>query len=255
VNRFSSDIHEATMHISTMTIRTKDFPVLDQYPFNVPVIRATDTIEFNTPVTLFAGENGSGKSTVLKAIAKKCGITSWKSIERTRCTINRHEEDLHRCIDLSWVGDRVPGSFFSADIFRNFAETLDEWAASDPAMLEYFGGASLLTKSHGQCNMTYFENRYRLRGIYLLDEPESALSPRKQIELANIVMRMSGAGHAQFIIASHSPILLAIPGAVIYSFDGAIVEKIEYENTEYFRLYRDFLTDRKRFLPIRQDKG
>ena len=138
----------------------------------------------------------------------------------------------------------VPGSFFGSDIFRDFTNILDEWAASDPGQLKYFGGKSLVTQSHGQSMMSFFHSRYQIRGIYFLDEPETALSPRSQLELLEIIGENSQAGHAQFIIATHSPILLACEGARIYSFDHVPVRVIEYEETEHYQVYKKFLMER-----------
>ena len=149
---------------------------------------------------------------------------------------------------MEWTGEKVPGSFFASEIFNFFACMLDDWAKSISDMFKYYGGDSLLTKSHGQCHMAYFQNRYRIEGIYFLDEPENALSPKRQIEMLRLLRAVSTAGKTQFIIATHSPILLAYPEAEIFSFDGMAIEKISYEETDYFRLYREFLNDRRRFL-------
>ena len=166
----------------------------------------------------------------------------------SRYNYNKYEASLHRYLKPDWTSGRVPGSFFGAQIFKDFASILEEWATSDPGQLELFGGKSLLTQSHGQSLMSFFKNRYKLKGLYLLDEPETALSPTTQLELLRLINENAGAGHAQFIIASHSPILLACPGANIYSFDQMPVGNVEYENTEHFKVYRDFLNDRAKFL-------
>jgi predicted ATPase len=138
----------------------------------------------------------------------------------------------------------VPGSFFASEIFRNFAESLDEWAAADPGILKYFGGKSLITQSHGQSLMSFFTSRFQIKGLYLLDEPETALSPRTQLRFLEILEHMSKAGHAQFIIATHSPILLACPGADIYNFDTIPVTPIDYKETEHYRIYKELLKER-----------
>lgn len=236
------------MHLTKLSIHPESFPTKEHYPFSLPVFNATGSIEFKTPVTFFAGENGTGKSTLLKAIAQKCKIHIWKDVERRRLNANKYAEELHRCIEVEWAEGPVPGSFFASEIFRGFALILDEWAASDPGMLKYFGGESLVTKSHGQCNMSYFKNRYQIKGLYLLDEPETALSPRKQLELLAILDETSRTGNAQFVIASHSPILLALPGAAIFSFDHVPVTRVDYEETDYYKLYKDFLNNRERYL-------
>ncbi len=236
------------MHLKKASLHPEAFPTEDHYPFNLDIFRQTRSFEFPAPVTFFVGENGTGKSTLLKALVQKCGIQIWGEVERRRFEINPYEEDLYRALDVEWTNGHVPGSFFSSQVFRNFSKILDEWAAATPKILDYFGGKSLVTQSHGQSLMSYFKARYQIKGIYFMDEPETALSPKSQLELLNVIKDMGQAGHAQFIVATHSPILLACPGAQIYSFDHIPVELIDYEETEHYRIYKDFLEDRHRYL-------
>jgi predicted ATPase len=226
-----------------MCIDRERFPTSAAYPFNLPVVRETRLLAFTAPVTFFCGENGSGKSTFLRALARRAGIHIWENVERTRPHPNPFAERLCECIDLRWRDEAMQGSFFAAEIFRNFAELLDAWATSDPGLLAYFGGSSLTEKSHGQCNMAFFESRFRLPGLYLLDEPESALSPGRQLELRRILHEASARGDAQFVVASHSPILLSLPGARIFSFDACPVADVAYRDTSTFRLYREIFND------------
>ena len=228
------------MHLKKIILRPDSYPSEEYYPFNLGIFRSTLEVSFDEPVTFFAGENGSGKSTLLKAIARKCGIHIWSEEGRRRYRYNEYEDELYRFIDLEWNASRVPGSFFASEIFRHFAEALDEWAAASPGFLEYYGGKSLVTQSHGQCHMSYFRNRFGIKGLYLLDEPENALSPGKQIELAGFLKAQGEGGEAQFIIASHSPILLSMPDAAVYSFDCPSVTRVRYCDTEHFKTYRDF---------------
>ncbi|MBN1269921.1 MAG: AAA family ATPase [Kiritimatiellae bacterium] len=243
------------MHLRSVTLRKDRYPTREHYPFNLAIFHHTDRIVFEKPVTFFVGENGTGKSTLMKALCRKCGIHIWEGEERTRMAYNPYENKLYRALDIEWADGAVPGAYFSSDIFRNFAQLLDDWASVDPEELRHFGGHSLLTLSHGQSLMTYFTGRYRIKGLYFLDEPETALSPRSQLELLKLLEKMAAAGHAQFVIASHSPILLACPGASIYSFDHAPVSKIRYEDTELYRVYRDFLEHRERYLGEGEDHG
>ena len=166
----------------------------------------------------------------------------------SRYQVNRYEASLHRYIKINWTKGKVPGSFFGAQIFKDFASILDEWASSDPGLLELFGGKSLITQSHGQSLMSFFRSRYKLEGLYLLDEPETALSPSTQLELLQLLSENAKGGHAQFIVVTHSPILLACEEATIYSFDKMPVTSVEYEDTEHFRVYRDFLNHREKYL-------
>ncbi len=220
---------------------TEQYPTRDHYPFNIDALRQTRTIRFPSPVTFFVGENGSGKTTLLEALARRCRIHIWSGTERTRCIINPYEERLFLYIEVKWTDGIVPGSFFSSQIFRNFAQLVDEWEADNPGQIDYFGGKSLIAQSHGQSIMSFFKSRYKIKGLYLLDEPETALSPKSQLELLRLLQEMSTQGHAQFIIATHSPILMACHGSVIYSFDHTPVKRILYEETEHYRIYKDFM--------------
>jgi len=231
------------MHLKKVTLLSEKYPTHAHYPFNLKVLRQTNSISFTTPVTFFVGENGTGKSTLLKALCKKCGIHIWQREQKTRLHYNRYEDALFLFLDIEWKDGKVPGSFFGSETFRDFAHYLDEWATVDPATLSYFGGKSLVTQSHGQSLMTLFRARYLIKGLYFMDEPETALSPGSQLELLKVLQDMGDAGHAQFIIASHSPILLACPGARILSFDHIPVQKIPYEETEHYKVYKRFMTD------------
>lgn len=232
------------MHLRSVTCHPGEYPTDEWYPFNLPIFRETDRINFETPVTLFVGENGTGKSTMLEALARKCGIHIWRDPERGRVCYNPYEGTFHEFISVEWTDGRVPGSFFSASVFQDFIESLDEWAVNDPGQLKYFGGESLVTKSHGQSIMAFLSARCRIKGLFLFDEPEAALSPKTQIKLLDVVTEMAAAGHAQFIIATHSPILLSCSGATIYSFDHSPVRPVAYQDTDHYRIYKDFLTSK-----------
>lgn len=235
------------MHLKSLSINPEKFPTRDCYPFTIAAFQNTVRIPFGHPVTFLAGENGTGKSTVLTALARKCDIHIWKYGEKYQLSHSRYADEFHRSLEVEWYNGYVPGAFFASEVFRDFAEILDEWVQVDPDMLKYFGGESLVQKSHGQGNMAYFENRFQKKGLYLLDEPESALAPQKQLALLKLMHRMGEAGHAQFIVATHSPILLALPGAEIYSLDHVPVRKVAYEETNCYRIYKDFMDDRRKF--------
>jgi predicted ATPase len=236
------------MHLKNVTLHPEKYPIQDSYPFCLPILQNTRQIILEKQVTLFAGENGTGKSTLLEAIAIACGVHIWKNTERSRPGYNPYEDKLHQHISVEWENGRVPGSFFSSKIFQYFAEVLDEWAAADQGQLNYFGGKSLTTQSHGQSLMSFFRSRYQIKGIYLLDEPETALSPKSQIELLALIRNMIDDGHAQFIIATHSPILLACPCATIYSFDKCPVSPVNYEETDHYLLYKSFMENPEKYL-------
>jgi len=236
------------MHLNRVSFLPKKYPNKEDYPFKLDIFRQTNEIVFPSNLTFFVGENGTGKSTLLEAMSHRCGFHIWRGHSRSRYNKNPYEKELYRYIVLDWQDGRVPGSFFASDIFRNFARNLDEWASMDPAMLSYFGGKSLMSQSHGQSLMSLFKARYKIKGLYLMDEPETALSPKSQLTLLSILKRMSRQGHAQFVIATHSPILLACPDAVILSFDEYPIKTIEYEETVYYKLYKAFLENRHQMI-------
>jgi predicted ATPase len=236
------------MYVRQILIDGDGFPSHRIYPFNVPAIRETRELTLREPIVFFVGENGSGKSTLLEAITKKCGIHIWDKPRRHIAHHNPYETKLADYVKVSWTNGRVPGSLFRSETFHDFADFLDDVALCDPGRLEYHGGRILNTLSHGQGILTYFSGRFRVKGLYFLDEPEAALSPVSQIEFLRMLQRIAAEGQAQFIIATHSPILLACPGAQILSFDSSRIEEVAYEDTAHYRIHKQFFTDRSAFL-------
>jgi predicted ATPase len=152
---------------------------------------------------------------------------------------NPHEEGLSSFLEGEWSGGQpVPGSFFSAELFRSLS--IDEWAINDPEVLSVYGGKSLLVQSHGQSYMSFFVNRFRIRGLYLLDEPENALSAITLFEFLELLADLSRLGESQFLIATHSPILMSLRGSEIFSFDKLPLAEIPYIETRHFKLYKAF---------------
>jgi predicted ATPase len=238
------------MHITSATLHPERFPDSTAYPFNLPLFRNTKRIDFKSNVTFFAGENGSGKSTLLKAMCRKCGIHIWAEDCWSRANYNPYENSLFQYLDIVWTQDVKPGAFFSAETYEHMTSMIDVWASTDPKLLDYFGGKSLLEQSHGESFMSFFKSRYALEGVYFLDEPETALSPKRQLLFVKLLEELGRCGHAQFFIATHSPILLSCPEATILSFDDAPIIKIPYEETEHYKVYREFILGREQ-----NDKG
>jgi predicted ATPase len=236
------------VHLHGIEIKHERFPTREAYPFSLQILQQTHSLALTKPVTFFVGENGSGKSTLLRAVAQRCRIHMWQGMERTRHAYNLYEDKLYRALDLAWTAGPVPGSYFSSQNFQEFAKLLDQWADSDPGLLEYFGGKSLMTQSHGQVLMAFFRSRYPRRGLYLLDEPETALSPRTQLDLLRLLHQTARQHQAQYLIATHSPILLACPEADILSFDSAPIQSLCYDQTDTYRFYREFLNDPQVYL-------
>jgi predicted ATPase len=236
------------VHLLSIKIHSDRFPSRRFYPFNIPTIDQPQEIRFHSPVTFFMGENGSGKSTVLDAIARRCGIHVWDKPRRHLAHNNPFETRLQDYVSATWSNGGVSGSLFRAETFRDVGDFLDDVALCDPGRLQYHGGRILNTLSHGQGILSYLCNRFGRKGLYLLDEPEAALSPASQIQFLKLLQRLETEGLAQFIITSHSPILLAYPGAQILNFDPPHIQEITYEETIHYRLYRQFLLDPSAFL-------
>ncbi len=236
------------MHLVQIKINRQDFPTRRCYPFSAAAINGTAGLRFERPITFFVGENGSGKSTLLDAIARRCGIHIWDKPKRHLAHNNPYETKLGQYLTPTWSNGHVAGSIFRAETFRDLADFLDDVALCDPGRLHYHGGRILNTLSHGEGILSYFGGRLRIKGLYLLDEPEAALSPASQIKFLQLLRRLAADGLSQFIIATHSPILLACPGAQIFSFDARRIEEVEYENTAHYQLYRQFFDDRAVFM-------
>jgi predicted ATPase len=229
------------MFLNKLSIHQTFFPTKEYYPFNLEVFQNTDEVNFNMPVTFFAGENGSGKTTLLKALARKWKIHLWCESEYSPTERNPYAEMLHSCISLDYT-EEVPGAFFAAQNFKRYAELVDEWAKVSPEYLIHHGGVPLTSKSHGQTNMQYFRNRFKIKGLYLLDEPEAALSPRSQLELIDVITEAEKKGNVQFIIATHSPILLSMRNAEILYFKKSSISNVSYTETDYFKIYKEVLS-------------
>ncbi len=235
------------MHLKNARIHGDRFPSELFYPFNIRSIGGTQDLTFRRPVTFFLGENGSGKSTMLDAISRKCGMHIWDKPKRHVAHNNPYETRLADFLTVTWADGSVPGSVFRAETYRDLADFLDDVALCDPGRLQYQGGRILNNLSHGEGMLSYFDRRFRRKGLYLLDEPESALSPLNQVRFLQLLRRIEFEGRAQFIIATHSPILLAYPGAQLFCFDGIRIEEVAYEDTAHFRVYQQFFSDRASF--------
>ena len=243
------------MYISKVEIHSRLYPTCCCYPFNIPALRQTAELTFRRPVAFFVGENGSGKSTLLEAIARRCGIHLWDKPKRHLSHQNPYEAKLVDYVTVMMTetkttadsgtvrgNGRVVGSLFRAETFRDLADFLDDVALCDPGRLEYHGGQILNTLSHGQAILSYLSHRYRTQGLFLLDEPEAALSPLSQLRFLELLHRLESNGGVQFVIATHSPILLSYPGAQIFDFDTIPITEVAYEETSHYRIYKQFFT-------------
>jgi len=251
------------------------------FPFSVPVIRELSALAFPTRVTFFVGENGSGKSTLLEGIASAAGLPAVGSADLATDATLDAQRQLGRALKLTWSRHTGRGFFLRAEDFFGFAKRLSAmraefqqriadleveyadrsaWAkglAMGPAHasladMERRYGVDLDANSHGQSFLRLFQSRFVPGGLYLLDEPEAPLSPQSQLALMVMIQDMI-AQDAQFVIATHSPILLAFPGATIYSFDSVPAEEVPYDELEHVTLTRAFLNAPERYLRALRD--
>lgn len=246
------------------------------FPFGIPALQGLRKLEFGAPVTIFAGENGSGKSTLLEALALAVGLPTVGSVEATRDASLEHQRRLADTLTTVWRQRTRRGFFLRAEDFFGFARRLRTLrsemearieeverdyegrselakrlargpAAASLAAMEHSYGEDLDANSHGESFLRLFRARFVPNGLYLLDEPEAALSPQSQLGFVSMMSDMAAQG-GQFVIATHSPILMALPGAVVYSFDSAPLASVAYEQLESVQLMKDFLQAPERYL-------
>ena len=233
------------------TVLREKVPSLRDYPFSIPAIGNLDFIEFTEPVTFFIGENGSGKSTLLEAIAVASGLNPEGGSRNFNFSTRASHSDLKDYLRLSRSPRRARDSFFlRAESYFNVAtqiENLDEDPLAGPPIINSYGGRSLHEQSHGESFLAVMINRFGPDGLYLLDEPEAALSTQNCLTALRRIHELVRDG-SQLIIATHSPIILAYPEATIYHCGEHGLEAVGYEDAEPVRLTRSFLEARDRFV-------
>lgn len=248
----------------------------DEFPFNVPAIRSVTELSFDSPVTFLVGENGSGKSTLLEGLALAARLPTVGSVAASDDATLGAQRRLAKAMKLVWNTRTHRGFFLRAEDFFGYTRQLAQMrqeligrlaevdaeyegrseyakglakgpAAASLADMERRYGVDLDANSHGQSFLKLFQSRFVPGGLYLLDEPEAPLSPQSQLALLSLLGDMVRQD-AQFIVATHSPIVLAFPGARIYSFDDGAVRETEFEALEHVKLTREFLNEPARFL-------
>ncbi|MBV8776457.1 MAG: AAA family ATPase [Alphaproteobacteria bacterium] len=228
-------------------------PSFREYPFDIPAIRDFEALDFEQPVTFFVGENGSGKSTLVEAIAAGMGLNPEGGSRHFNFSTRASHSPLKDYLRLARTLRRARDSYFlRAESYFNVAtqiEKLDEEPALTPPIINAYGGRSLHEQSHGESFFALFLNRLRGPGFYVFDEPEAALSPSRQLAFLSRLHELVQGG-SQFIIATHSPILMAYPQAAIYLLDDGAPSLVPYRETEHYRVTRQFLTRTGQMLDI-----
>lgn len=239
--------------VSRVSLNRQKAEGLDRFPFTLPAVRALERVDLHPKMTFFVGENGSGKSTLLEAIAVSCGFNAEGGTRNFSFGTRPSHSDLHEYLRVA-KGIRRPrdGFFLRAESFFNVAteiERLDAEPSFGPRLIDSYGGRSLHEQSHGESFLALLMNRFRGQGLYLLDEPEAALSPQRQLAALSRIHDLVLDG-SQFIVATHSPILMAYPEARIYRFGADGVTPVDYEDTEHYRVTKDFLANPARMLKV-----
>lgn len=218
------------------------------YPFCLPLFRADFSLAFDKPITIIVGENGTGKSTLLEGIAAMAGYDDagggkgYRPVDHADA-IEVAGGSLSAALRASWLPKITSGWFFKAESFFSVARYLDRAAVDSNAAPPDF-----LSHSHGEGFLRFFEERCDRQGIFIFDEPESALSPSRQVLFLRLLRRMESNGHCQVIMATHSPLLMAYPDAQLLLLTPSGLEPVTVEQTEHFKLTREFCEDPATFV-------
>jgi predicted ATPase len=228
-----------------LALRRDKVESFDRYPFNLPAVQTLDRLELHPKVTFFVGENGSGKSTLLEALAVSMGFNAEGGSRNFNFGTRASHSVLHEYLRVA-KGVKRPrdGYFLRAESFFNVAteiERLDE-APGGPPIIDAYGGRSLHEQSHGESFLKLLHQRFGGRSLFILDEPEAALSPQRQLDALERLHELVRQG-SQFVIATHAPILMAYPDAWVYRFDADGIHRVGYEDTEHFRVMSRFMAD------------
>jgi len=238
-------------YLKKLTVKREEIDNPDVYPFSIPALANLDSLEFNSAVTFFVGENGSGKSTLIEAIAVALGFNPEGGSKNFNFGTHDSHSNLHEYIRLSrsYVKPR-DGFFLRAESYFNVAsniEALDKELAPAPPIIDSYGGVSLHEQSHGESFLSLLLNRFGGKGIYVLDEPEAAVSPMRQLAVLSRMKQLVD-DSSQFIIATHSPILLAYPGAEVFKIDATGIDSIHYQDSDHYKITKSFLENPDRML-------
>ncbi|PAJ75568.1 AAA family ATPase [Pseudoalteromonas sp. NBT06-2] len=220
---------------------------MEDFPFSIPTIKGLDYLEFHPDVTFFVGENGAGKSTLIEAIASAMGLNPEGGNKNTTFATEKTHSNLGDYLK-TYKSFKKPKDYYflRAESFYNVATYMDNLV---PPPIQGYGGKSLHQQSHGESFMATIKNKLKGNGLYIMDEPEAALSPNRQLEAISVIHQLVENG-SQLIIATHSPILLAYPRAKIYFFSQAGIHETSYQDTEHFEVTKNFLNRHEQMLKI-----
>ncbi|MEC0243148.1 AAA family ATPase [Paenibacillus dokdonensis] len=242
-----------SLYLRSMMLKREEVPSFRTYPFSLPAVHDFYSLSFQKPVTFIIGENGSGKSTLLEAMAIAWGFNPEGGTLNFSFETKSSHSDLYRYMRLAkGVVRPRDGFFFRAESYYNVATNIDQLDAeegSGPHIRDSYGGKSLHEQSHGESFFATFMNRFGGRGLYLMDEPEAALSPLKQLSMLTRMHQLV-TKQSQFVIATHSPILMTYPHAEIWLLDEEGMRQVALEETEHYIITRKMMNDREQMLDI-----
>ena len=239
-------------YLAGIRVVEERLPSSDQHPYNLPFVR-TLNLKIDSAVTVFVGENGSGKSTLLEAIAalSRLPVAGGSRNDLGATHAPEGESALAKALRPTFHSRPTDGYFLRAEFQAHFASLLDA-RAEDPEFMRLgnpyarYGGRSLHARSHGEAFLSVITSRFR-DGLVLLDEPEAALSPQRQLALLALMHDLVEAGQSQFVVATHSPILMTFPGAQLVSFDDPALPRIRLEDTTHFEITKGMLDSPGRY--------
>ncbi|WP_416148422.1 AAA family ATPase [Salipaludibacillus sp. HK11] len=244
-------LNRDTQFIKRLNLKSNEIPSYDDFPLNLPIIRHFRELYFHPNVTYIVGENGMGKSTLLEAIALKMGFNAEGGTLNFNFSNYDSHSNLEQYLRLSKGVYKAKDSFFfRAETYYNLAtniEELDQEPYSGGKVIDSFGGKSLHEQSHGESFFAAFMNRFQGNGLYILDEPEAALSPLRQMSMLTRINELVQQG-SQFIISTHSPIIMAYPNAKIIQLSEDGLKERKLEETDHYLLMKQFFEDKDRLL-------
>lgn len=239
-----------TQFLQSLVFRKETVDCLDVYPFNLGAIKSLTRFDFHPKITYFVGENGSGKSTLIEAIAVAYGFNPEGGSKHFSFNTRRSHSSLADHVRLSKGFKPRTGFFLRAESFFNLAtdiEHRDNDPLGGPPIINSYGGKSLHEQSHGESFMSLLTHRFSGKGLYILDEPEAALSPQRQLAALYRMHDLIKDG-SQFIVATHSPVILAYPESTIFQLTASGMEKVLYEDTETYQTMKSFISNPKKML-------
>jgi len=245
---------DAKHYLLSVGLKEEKIESFDSYPYNLAAISALkSTIDFHESVTFIVGENGSGKSTLLEALAVSQGFNPEGGTKNFNFSTRSSHSNLGDYIRVQKsIKKPKTGFFLRAESFYNVAteiEKLDNDSSFGPSIINSYGGISLHEQSHGESFFALMQNRFGRDGLYILDEPEAALSPNRQMSMITLLHQLVGKG-CQFIIATHSPILLSYPNSIIYEMRTNGLDQVDYEDTDTYSVTKHFLNKYESMLEI-----